>query len=596
MTAVRGRVCCGAAARCQRPLHAVEHDFRRCIPRPRLNGDVRPFRHEKEEHGWPRFIGPRARKSSGRAAGPGQDAKKQGAKKGGGPAQEHGPATRMDAGARRRAVSWRRHHGRPSASAPRPQGHGEGPAPAGVLDPHADARSQRYEQPIASREAHPASAGRADGPMAAEALAAEARPGRARPLRRAGQAPRRDAARRPAAAEPPRRLRRRPQRLDLIAGTVIANPDGFGFLRTGRRRRRPVPAALRDAQGDARRPRAGQRHRHGPPRPPRRRDRRGARAPPHAPDRPLRDRMRGIGYVVPDDRRIQHNVLIPPDAARRCEARPAGRRRDRDQRTGYAAPADRPHPHRAGRQAHRRRWRCEAAIHGHGLPHEFPQAVLDEAAAVPLTVDAATAAERVDLRATAAGHHRRRGRQGLRRRGVVRTQPRRLPPGRRDRRRLALRAARHAARRRGAEARDLGVLPGLRRADAAGDAVQRHLLAQAEGRPPVLRLRHADRPRRRGHPVEVLRSGDALACAPDLHAGLEGGRRAYPTTQGGRARADRRAAAACRAPAPALPGARQGARTRAARSNSNPAKCASCSARRAKSCRPACCSATTRTS
>ena len=41
----------------------------------------------------------------------------------------------------------------------------------------------------------------------------------------------------------------------------------------------------------------------------------------------------------------------------------------------------------------------EAAIHGHNLPHEFPQEVLDEAASVPLVVEPAMVGNRVDLRA-----------------------------------------------------------------------------------------------------------------------------------------------------------------------------------------------------
>ena len=40
----------------------------------------------------------------------------------------------------------------------------------------------------------------------------------------------------------------------------------------------------------------------------------------------------------------------------------------------------------------------EAAIHGHEIPHEFPQEVLDEAAAVPLVVEEKMVAGRVDLR------------------------------------------------------------------------------------------------------------------------------------------------------------------------------------------------------
>src|SRR3546814_4994483 len=80
-------------------------------------------------------------------------------------------------------------------------------------------------------------------------------------------------------------------------------------------------------------------------------------------------------------------------------------------------------------------------------------------------------------------------------------------------------------RRRSAEARHVRVLSRLRRADAARDPVQRHLLAEAEGPSPVLRLRHAGRPQWPGHELQVPRSGDAVAQAPDLHPGLERGGR-----------------------------------------------------------------------
>lgn len=40
----------------------------------------------------------------------------------------------------------------------------------------------------------------------------------------------------------------------------------------------------------------------------------------------------------------------------------------------------------------------EAAIHGHNLPHEFPQEVLDEATAVPLVIEPSMIGDRVDLR------------------------------------------------------------------------------------------------------------------------------------------------------------------------------------------------------
>ncbi|KAG1252544.1 hypothetical protein G6F65_017876 [Rhizopus arrhizus] len=213
----------------------------------------------------------------------------------------------------------------------------------------------------------------------------------------------------------------------------------------------------------------------------------------------------GINYVVPDDKRVQRNVQVPPDqtgGARDgqlvvCELTQAPDSRRPPIGRIIAVLGDKLTASLV----------VETAIHGHELPFEFPQEVLDEAAS------------------HAAGHHRRRGCQGLRRRGVLRAECRWLPPGGGDRRCLQLRAPRHVAGRGGAEARDLGVLPGLRGADAAGDPVQRHLLADAQGRPHVLRLRHADRPRRPGHSFALLRSGDELARAPDLHPGVEGGGR-----------------------------------------------------------------------
>ena len=65
-----------------------------------------------------------------------------------------------------------------------------------------------------------------------------------------------------------------------------------------------------------------------------------------------------------------------------------------------------------------------------------------------------------------------------------------------DRRRQPLRAPRRRARPGGARARHLGLFPAPRDPDAAGEALQRHLLAQSERRSPRHGVRDGDRARR----------------------------------------------------------------------------------------------------
>ena len=105
------------------------------------------------------------------------------------------------------------------------------PATGGAGDPHAGREAQRYDNPITSREAILAHLVAAPGPLTAEELAkafdleaderfdalgkrlaAMVRDGQLLMNRRGGFAP--------------------AERLDLIAGRVIVNPDGFGFLKT----------------------------------------------------------------------------------------------------------------------------------------------------------------------------------------------------------------------------------------------------------------------------------------------------------------------------------------------------------------------------
>ena len=138
------------------------------------------------------------------------------------------------------------------------------------------------------------------------------------------------------------------------------------------------------------------------------------------------------------------------------------------------------------------------AIHAHGIPDVFPAEVLAEAA------DARAGAawpSREDWRDAAARHHRSGRRQGPRRRGPRRArprpgEPRRLHRHRRHRRRRRLCAPGLGARPRGAEARQLGLFPRPRRADAARAHLQRSLLAARRRGPPCACRPHGLRRRR----------------------------------------------------------------------------------------------------
>ena len=137
----------------------------------------------------------------------------------------------------------------------------------------------------------------------------------------------------------------------------------------------------------------------------------------------------------------------------------------------------------------------EIAVRKYEVPHVFSDATLAQAAALPDTRRRRRpqGPDRPDRRA--AGDDRRRGRARLRRRRLLRAgqgRPRQgLAAGRRDRRRQPLRQAGRAARRRRLRARHLGLLPAPRDPDAAGEALERPVLAQPRGRPAGDGLRHA---------------------------------------------------------------------------------------------------------
>lgn len=266
---------------------------------------------------------------------------------------------------------------------------------AGFKDPYAKREAERYADPIASRESILALLEAADGPQIAEDIAAQldltapdrfdalnkrlgamVRDGQLVQNRRGGFAP--------------------VQQTDLIAGVVIANPDGFGFLRPdaagGDDLFLPPYEMRKVMHGDRALVNVTGVDRRG------RREGSIARVLERGLNRLIgRFSMEGgIAYLVPDDKRVQRNVQIPPDAtggARDgqlvvCElTMPPDTRRPPIGKI-IAVLGDKLTPSLV----------VEAAIHGHDIPHEFPQEVLDQAAAVPLVVEEKMIGDRVDLR------------------------------------------------------------------------------------------------------------------------------------------------------------------------------------------------------
>ena len=275
---------------------------------------------------------------------------------------------------------------RAAAAAPTP--------PKGGRDPFAEREAQRYERPIPSREAI-LSLLDERGEMLSEARIAEAlelhdeydisalhkrlgamvRDGQLLQGRRGDFAPVR--------------------KLDLIPGVVLANADGYGFLRPDEggddlylspQQMRMVlhgDRVLASVVGIDRRGR-----------------RQGAiaevlqRRSPRLVGRVVVEN--GVTLVSPDDRRLHQDVMVPPG-------------QEQDARAGQIVVAeitDPPTPHRGplGRivsvlgERLQPSLLVEMAIASHDLPHEWPPAVLRDAAQVEPQVTAAERAGRTDLR------------------------------------------------------------------------------------------------------------------------------------------------------------------------------------------------------
>ena len=151
-----------------------------------------------------------------------------------------------------------------------------------------------------------------------------------------------------------------------------------------------------------------------------------------------------------------------------------------------------------------------------------------------------------------------------------------------DRRRQPLRAPRRRARPGRARARHLGVLPAPRDPDAAGEALQRPVLAQPERRAPRHGVRDGDHAAGRGRRA----TSSTRRCSARA--------RASPTPRSGRSSPPARRRPSCRRSTICSTRCTASARA-AARSTSTPSRRAWCSTARARSRRSCPSRATTRT-
>ncbi|HET6546652.1 MAG TPA: ribonuclease R, partial [Rhodanobacteraceae bacterium] len=262
------------------------------------------------------------------------------------------------------------------------------------VDPHAAREAERYERPIPSREAILDFLDRRGELAKADALARELgltapedldalnkrlgamlRDGQLIQNRRAGYGV--------------------AQKLDLIPGVVLANAEGYGFLRpdAGGEDLYLSPAQMRQVlHGDRVLASVVGVDRRG--------RRQGAivevleRRSPRLVGRIIE--QNGLILVTPDDRRLHQDVLIPPGAEQGAHAGQIVITEITDPPTLQRGPIGRVLAVLGERLTPS--LVVEMAIASHDLPHEWPAAALKDAAAVEPTVARAELAGRVDLR------------------------------------------------------------------------------------------------------------------------------------------------------------------------------------------------------
>jgi ribonuclease R len=266
-------------------------------------------------------------------------------------------------------------------------------APPGA-DPHAQREADRYEHPIPSREALLQFLSDRAQLMTAESIAQELRLTQPRDFEALTK-------RLAAMLRDGQLIQNRragygvASRLDLIPGAIIANSEGFGFLRpdAGGDDIYLSPAEMRKVlHGDrvlgnivgA--------------------DRRGRKQGAIAEVLERRSTrlvgrvlvQNGVTVVVPDDKRLHQDILIPPDKNRGAQSGQIVVAEITDPPSAHRGPigevlsvlGDRLKPSLV----------VEMAIASHGIPHDWPDQTLREAAQVEPQVTAEEIAERVDLR------------------------------------------------------------------------------------------------------------------------------------------------------------------------------------------------------
>ena len=313
-------------------------------------------------------------------------------KAGGKPKSKGGAGTK--AGSKPGFAKPEKFAGKPGAAKPGKKGPASASRRGPRTDPHADREAAKYSQPIISREALTEFLSDAPGPLTAEEIAQKLKltaPDRFEALSRRLGAMQRDGQvivnRRGGYAVA--------EQLDLIAGSVIAHPDGFGFLKPekGGDDLFLPPAEMRKClHGDrVLASVAGVDYR----------GRREASIVEVLEQRVTRivgrySERAGIGSVIPDDKRILAELMIPTadkNGAKDgqivvCQIIEAPSKGRSPVGKVLVVLGDKLTPSRL----------VEMAIYGHNLPNEFPEEALNEAAAVPLEVQGEEIAKRVDLR------------------------------------------------------------------------------------------------------------------------------------------------------------------------------------------------------